>query len=1716
MAESTNVNDKTVSEAQAEKNYASQVSSMSSLVTKMQSQTDKQIKSMDKRIDSVMRYQLATKKQSELLYKSSDKSIVANRELASSTSKILYSLNSSVKQLALGTKKITTMTANSSAHLIGQYSTAIKSDININKENTVAMALAQASPIFGYFASKFMETDVFQSAASKIKESMGRAIHDSMLAVKGVGQSLGDKIGDAFTRKEKIKLSQDSKRYLGAGTAADKVKQLKDSGKIKKAASGGYVKKDGYANVHAGEIITPNNQMTQMNESLKENLVLMRKMVLSPNSKDNRELMTEREENRQWQKDLLKATLDMRLSMVGMTSAIRVQWQRMLTEHPMFRTMRSTFDVMETAFVSPFKILFGMRGAYRRYLPKGKNAFQNMNSILGLIFTMFMPRLKSMDKNLININEAIGGKQAKKDSEQEWSVFGKFTDFLKARAKKEDKTVDSKSFMQKAMMAAKEALIEKGDLDRDALSDAHKMFFGKRRVKSVQDIKEFGQEAYKSAKQTATAAKDKVSDTAYNIKFDVEKYFKPELDKINASLKGTKKKLEDNEKYQALVNKVKKQKEQADDLAWKAQEAGSNILHDAEFKARGLAAKAKGNIPGVKRKAKDKAWDISEKAYAMKHDAEFKARALEIQAKNALSKRKGLQGLQEGSAEIKKSGMFFGHKGESVFPSSKLKSLTETLTRATENLKESALAMKVSLGSKWQAAKQHWADTDLPTSQYKNIAKTRWQRMRGYIGDKWGTARDSGLGKTTAKKLQSAKDATRRLLNYVFPDFETKLRKRIEKHEKRTVNLRTKWLNIFKKIRIKSLENTIKINKESIQLRKDYKKDLDGLQKRSIRMRVRADKQSESMIEKIRINGAKKIAKMRAKIFNQGIKEQNKITDQANKKVLKFQDKALSQMEKKQKKMYKRQRWVMRWVAWRQVRAEKKQLKEQEKIAKFQKKLENKRNKQLKKLNKLKNKVETQKQKFEAKIEAKKMKWQNKQEAAAAKMEAKVKLLEMKRKMKIQSIGAKVKAQKDKRLFKIQLKKDKLRMKRDLADMKAKTAEMKIQAKKEAKKLKEEIKQMKKEQWQERIKLMKQRIQYFKDTPRRLKEFKADKIAAFKQRKENAIKTAQAMKTQIFRLGGMFKTMNKYFPQMTKKLGSIYSVSKKFAGKVVSGIGGVMKKAGSGLWRGVMFVVSAIQGMMPMIGAALLAAAPAIGVAVAGAIAAKMAYGDIKKAREKAAEWGVSKGTAGVAGFLGGTKGGVGGATRGAAKGALIGATLGTVIPGAGTAIGGAIGAIAGGLLGALGGKNIAKFMSWYGNKIKSVVVGYYKFMTFPIRMAGKLVKGVYQDFKDAYGKDGFKGIIKEYVSKIKTWVTWPFKLMAQLGTFMRSSIIEIAASAAEKLPGGKIVAKYIRSKSPKDKKPEVNAVSKSSEFYTQLYKDSKKSRNVRKNKKWLQMSAKVNPHSRQYLNALQKKTYQGAIDHGYSKMQSTRMAQHQGAKLAKTTAFKTGGQYLVGKSIKTLNPEMRTRLQSLAFDYYQATGQKLKINSAFRTKAEQAALRKKYGSGAALYSIHQAGLAVDIPSRQVNKLKQLGLLSKYGLNTYVYDTKGKEPWHVEANMSAETRSRIKNALKSGQQAVKASDFMLNDPVIGGGDIAKQSAARNTIQTKTMIKENQRAQAYAANQMAASHKSNNAAMINNINNITSTMQSSHSQGGGEQKAAQFSPYAMQLLEGDLS
>ena len=81
-------------------------------------------------------------------------------DVASGYGKVVNNLANTIKQMSIGMKNISLSTAQASADAISQYGKAIGQDISINKTNTIAMALSRATPIFGYFAAKFMETAI--------------------------------------------------------------------------------------------------------------------------------------------------------------------------------------------------------------------------------------------------------------------------------------------------------------------------------------------------------------------------------------------------------------------------------------------------------------------------------------------------------------------------------------------------------------------------------------------------------------------------------------------------------------------------------------------------------------------------------------------------------------------------------------------------------------------------------------------------------------------------------------------------------------------------------------------------------------------------------------------------------------------------------------------------------------------------------------------------------------------------------------------------------------------------------------------------------------------------------------------------------------------------------------------------------------------------------------------------------------------------------------------------------------------------------------------------------------------------------------------------------------------------------------------------------------------------------------------------------------------
>jgi hypothetical protein len=88
------------------------------------------------------------------------------------------------------------------------------------------------------------------------------------------------------------------------------------------------------------------------------------------------------------------------------------------------------------------------------------------------------------------------------------------------------------------------------------------------------------------------------------------------------------------------------------------------------------------------------------------------------------------------------------------------------------------------------------------------------------------------------------------------------------------------------------------------------------------------------------------------------------------------------------------------------------------------------------------------------------------------------------------------------------------------------------------------------------------------------------------------------------------------------------------------------------------------------------------------------------------------------------------------------------------------------------------------------------------------------------------------------------------------------------------------------------------------------------------------------------------------------------------------------------LDPAVKNAFLQMARDYNQLSGgDKLQINSAFRSPEEQAAVDPGTNPKAAPgMSLHNVGRAVDIQSEQRAKLEEYGLLSKYGFKTLPND----------------------------------------------------------------------------------------------------------------------------------
>jgi hypothetical protein len=351
-------------------------------------------------------------------------------DVAAGYGKVVNNLGNTIKQMSIGMKNISMSTARASADAISQYGKAIGQDIHINKTNTIAMALSRATPVFGYFAAKFMETDVFRGAISKIRQGVGGAM---LAGLRSAGSAISNIFRGKGTTAERI---AGRERELGA--LSSEVASLKKELQAKppQLQRGGYVKKGGVVEVHAAEIVAPVDTLVKQ---IVETTSKQQQGFLKTFVREFKMAKDPKEEA--WQDRMLKAILELKVAFIGTTSRLRVAWQRTLLENPAFRGMLMFAEGFKLVLGAPIKWLFGARGGYLSDVKKATatdNVFLKVANVLGLIYTTGMPKLDAIAKYTRVSATVAAGYEPTPPMQDKYTMFQKVKGFLKGKKSRAD------------------------------------------------------------------------------------------------------------------------------------------------------------------------------------------------------------------------------------------------------------------------------------------------------------------------------------------------------------------------------------------------------------------------------------------------------------------------------------------------------------------------------------------------------------------------------------------------------------------------------------------------------------------------------------------------------------------------------------------------------------------------------------------------------------------------------------------------------------------------------------------------------------------------------------------------------------------------------------------------------------------------------------------------------------------------------------------------------------------------------------------------------------------------------------------------------------------------------------------------------------------------------------------------------------------------------
>lgn len=192
-----------------------------------------------------------------------------------------------------------------------------------------------------------------------------------------------------------------------------------------------------------------------------------------------------------------------------------------------------------------------------------------------------------------------------------------------------------------------------------------------------------------------------------------------------------------------------------------------------------------------------------------------------------------------------------------------------------------------------------------------------------------------------------------------------------------------------------------------------------------------------------------------------------------------------------------------------------------------------------------------------------------------------------------------------------------------------------------------------------------------------------------------------------------------------------------------------------------------------------------------------------------------------------------------------------------------------------------------------------------------------------------------------------------------------------------------------------------------------------------------------------------------------------RGGKLADVGVL--GENITHGKHVdsKNLNPMFSINLNKMANEYFNITGRKVRLNSAYRDPEYQRKLYKQSirdgKKGSVAYpgrSMHNFGLAVDMPTKLANELDELGLMRKYGFLRPV----GGEGWHVEAALPTQDINRVKKDVSLASKLVAAS------PGKGGGGWGTQTGVRKYSRNRKYEKNKMMSKAQPVDSVVSSNK----------------------------------------------